>query len=364
MSSRFFLQSLDSDSSPLIPLDFPHNGEPIILGRADQLLGVDDRAVSRRQVSLAPCSASSLTATVLGSHPSTLAAITVAAGEPSVELRHGDAIELLVGLHRFRVVVQAVPVPLKRRLCPLGAACDRANPLHRSQFSHGSDGDAVPEPDQTVPIVEIVDEDDERDDNAASAQTSAAVSSSHSVRPSAGWRGDLQRIALHPEQHSDVVQFHNDAVVVVVDKFPKAKVHLLVVARDLTLNKPSELRRAHLPLLRELQRVAEQQATAAVKRDASLRFQIGVHAVPSMLALHVHVISRDFDSTCLKNKKHWNSFTTSFFVPLTQVIGDVEAHGSFAVDERQAEALLSDEMACPRCGGRLKTMPAVKSHRC
>jgi len=30
--------------------------------------------------------------------------------------------------------------------------------------------------------------------------------------------------------------------------------------------------------------------------------------------LHLHVISQDFDSPFLKNKKHWNSFTSAYFV--------------------------------------------------
>lgn len=30
--------------------------------------------------------------------------------------------------------------------------------------------------------------------------------------------------------------------------------------------------------------------------------------------VHLHVISQDFDSPCLKNKKHWNSFTTDYFM--------------------------------------------------
>ena len=29
---------------------------------------------------------------------------------------------------------------------------------------------------------------------------------------------------------------------------------------------------------------------------------------------HIHVISQDFESPCLKHKKHYNSFTTEFFV--------------------------------------------------
>ena len=28
----------------------------------------------------------------------------------------------------------------------------------------------------------------------------------------------------------------------------------------------------------------------------------------------MHVISQDFDSASLKTKKHWNSFTTAYFV--------------------------------------------------
>lgn len=44
-------------------------------------------------------------------------------------------------------------------------------------------------------------------------------------------------------------------------------------------------------------------------------FQIGFHAQPSMQRLHLHVISKDFISSYLKTKKHWNSFNTSLFVP-------------------------------------------------
>ena len=30
--------------------------------------------------------------------------------------------------------------------------------------------------------------------------------------------------------------------------------------------------------------------------------------------VHLHVISQDFNSPCLKTKKHWNSFTTEYFI--------------------------------------------------
>lgn len=43
-------------------------------------------------------------------------------------------------------------------------------------------------------------------------------------------------------------------------------------------------------------------------------FRIGYHAQPSLDQLHLHVISKDFDSEFLKTKKHFNSFTTDFFI--------------------------------------------------
>lgn len=43
-------------------------------------------------------------------------------------------------------------------------------------------------------------------------------------------------------------------------------------------------------------------------------FKIGFHAIPHMDRLHMHVISKDFQSRCLKTKVHWNSFNTEFFL--------------------------------------------------
>lgn len=51
-------------------------------------------------------------------------------------------------------------------------------------------------------------------------------------------------------------------------------------------------------------------------RDWTKDVKIGVHAVPSMNHLHIHVLSRDMHSDKMKHKKHYNSFTTDFFVPL------------------------------------------------
>ncbi len=51
-------------------------------------------------------------------------------------------------------------------------------------------------------------------------------------------------------------------------------------------------------------------------RDWQADVRVGVHAHPSMSHLHVHVLSRDMHSANARHRKHYNSFTTPFFVPL------------------------------------------------
>jgi hypothetical protein len=62
----------------------------------------------------------------------------------------------------------------------------------------------------------------------------------------------------------------------------------------------------------------------------SSRFRLGFHAIPSLRPLHLHVISRDLVSARLKNKSHYHSFASPFFVPVDDVIADIEARNAAA----------------------------------
>lgn len=73
------------------------------------------------------------------------------------------------------------------------------------------------------------------------------------------------------------------------------------------------MKKDHLKLLNEMYLMAHN--VIEIKGQNSESFKIGYHAEPSMKQVHLHVISTDFDSPYLKNKKHWNSFNTEFFVP-------------------------------------------------
>lgn len=94
----------------------------------------------------------------------------------------------------------------------------------------------------------------------------------------------------------------------------------------------------------------------------AIKFKIGFHAVPSMTQLHLHVISHDFDSDKLKNKKHWNSFNTDFFIEFNKFKDMLECKGKIEIDEKSEEAKLKQDMYCNRCGSLMKNIPFLKKH--
>jgi aprataxin len=81
-------------------------------------------------------------------------------------------------------------------------------------------------------------------------------------------------------------------------------------------------------------------------RDWGRDVLVGVHAEPSMNHLHVHVLSKDCFSASLKHRKHYNSFSTDFFIPLDAfpLAGDD--------DRRQPgrQGYLDSDLKCWRCG--------------
>jgi aprataxin len=51
-------------------------------------------------------------------------------------------------------------------------------------------------------------------------------------------------------------------------------------------------------------------------RDWLADIKVGVHTHPSMNHMHIHVMSRDMHSPCMKHKKHYLSCNSSFFVSI------------------------------------------------
>lgn len=175
------------------------------------------------------------------------------------------------------------------------------------------------------------------------------------------------------------VLYHTPDFVVIRDLYPKSQVHLLILPRNKskTLQHPfealkdekflalvrteaqkvvplvaSELRRLHCTVS-----ASEKARNAALDsddppeelpagRDWAKEVRVGVHAQPSMDHLHIHVMSADRSSESLRHRKHYNSFSTPFFVPLED----------FPLDENDKrrhpsrEGYIERDLRCWRCG--------------
>ncbi len=82
-----------------------------------------------------------------------------------------------------------------------------------------------------------------------------------------------------------------------------------------------------------------------------------------MSQLHLHVISQDLDSPALKTKKHWNSFTTAYFLPSSTVLQQLRREGAVAMmDPEEAKRLLNTDLKCHKCSFKPKNMPQLKTH--
>ncbi|GFQ03513.1 transcription factor bhlh140 [Phtheirospermum japonicum] len=173
------------------------------------------------------------------------------------------------------------------------------------------------------------------------------------------WAQALYNVAMHPEKHKNVVLDMLDDIIVINDAYPKAQRHVLVLARADGIDSIADIRREHVSLLKKMHDVGLNWVEKFFNEDKSLLFRLGYHSVPSMRQLHLHVISQDFDSSHLKNKKHWNSFNTPFFLDSVDVIKEVEDAGKVTLKN---DNLLAMELRCHRCRSAHPNIPRLKQH--
>ncbi|XP_006881311.1 PREDICTED: aprataxin [Elephantulus edwardii] len=153
--------------------------------------------------------------------------------------------------------------------------------------------------------------------------------------------------------------YKDEQVVVIKDKYPKARHHWLVLPWA-SISSLKAVTQEHLELLKHMHSVGEE-VIADHAGSSKLRFRLGYHAIPSMSHVHLHVISQDFDSPCLKNKKHWNSFNTEYFLDSQAVIKMVQEAGRVTVGDGMSE-LLKLPLRCHECQQLLPSIPQLKEH--
>lgn len=164
---------------------------------------------------------------------------------------------------------------------------------------------------------------------------------------------------LHSMEDPNMILTSDGETVTIRDMYPKAKHHYLVLPRE-NISSLKALDKSHVVLLTHMLKVSKQ--FVGQLNEPNLEFQYGFHSVASMARLHMHIISRDFDSFHLKTKKHWNSFTTDFFLDAEAVIYTLETVGKIDVDKEKCELFLKQPLQCHMCSEKPSTMPKLKLH--
>ena len=207
---------------------------------------------------------------------------------------------------------------------------------------------------------------------------------------SGSWRSVLQYyltqdISSLSQTLQNNIYYRDDDCVVIYDGYPKARMHLLLLPRQLQskeIQSIANLRKDdHYELLLKCHATARELVLHLTseykilyskngkkdnsKEDSQLPFpgfRIGYHAIPSMINLHLHILSMDLDSPCLKHKKHYNSFATTFFVDADRVEQELLANTVIAINLQAEEEKLSQSLKCFKCGQTQSNFPNLKNH--
>jgi aprataxin len=207
----------------------------------------------------------------------------------------------------------------------------------------------------------------------AGASTLTAKSSAP-ITPSFQHRRDgrygLEEYLRSPSTNPRVLSY-NDDFVVIKDMYPKATIHLLILPRDPLKQNQHPVEAFNDPVFfAKLRTEAAKWHSLAAKelartlcpgtipdRDWEAEIKVGIHSFPSMHHLHIHIISRDMHSPCVRHKKHYNSFTTPFFVVLDE----------FPLEEEDIDRRTRNwnklDMICWRCGRNFEDkFTVLKAH--
>lgn len=174
-----------------------------------------------------------------------------------------------------------------------------------------------------------------------------------------------------PEKHPSMVLYYDENVSIIKDAFPKGKVHLLILPRNEETSKKRsqeafkdektrKLLEGYVNQGVELAHKAFNKTWKRIDGDEQKKMKIIVccHSVPSLNNLHIHVLTTDMCGKNMKNKKHYNSFTTEFAIKFDEF--PLKEDDYRLQDKGRCESLLKQDLVYNRINykGSFKKMQA------
>ncbi|PFH54409.1 hypothetical protein AMATHDRAFT_72895 [Amanita thiersii Skay4041] len=185
-----------------------------------------------------------------------------------------------------------------------------------------------------------------------------------------------------PSRISESILFrHDEATITIFDAYPKSIFHFLVLPRvdasgpftvtDLAnlhsvIYKNKEDARKLIQKLKDASEALKVDIEAEMINRYGFKWDIwtGFHGSPSMVHLHLHVLSADMCSERMKNKKHYNSFhpELGFFLDIDTVLSWFDETSLPILPSPSYEKLLKTPLSCFHCGKETSNIPTLKRH--